>query len=158
MGRGTSVWCARGTWESYVLLPCFSPFPLPPFLTDSFPSHSQGKVFSASWCPDDPTTLAVAGSKANLQIWDTATNAGIRSTFGDRLKALGKDLNKGGQGVIGLAADEEDDEFEDEVCSSFFSLSPSHRVRTDCFALLAGLSDVFGRRVRGVFVVAFSLS
>jgi hypothetical protein len=46
----------------------------------------------------------------------------VRSTFGDRLKGLGKDLNKGGQGVIGLAADEEDDEFEDEVRSFLLSL------------------------------------
>ncbi|GAA6026925.1 hypothetical protein JCM8097_005967 [Rhodosporidiobolus ruineniae] len=73
-----------------------------------------GKVFSASFCPDDPTTLAVAGSKANLQIWDTATNPGVRSTFGDRLRALGKDLTKTGAGVVGLVDDEEDDEFDDE--------------------------------------------
>ncbi|GAA5833342.1 hypothetical protein JCM11251_005210 [Rhodosporidiobolus azoricus] len=73
-----------------------------------------GKVFSASFCPDDPTTLAVAGSKANLQIWDTATNPGVRATFGDRLKALGKDLSKTGAGIVGLAADEADDEFSDE--------------------------------------------
>ncbi|GAA5933117.1 hypothetical protein JCM1841_000822 [Sporobolomyces salmonicolor] len=68
-----------------------------------------GKVFSASFCPDDPTTLAVAGSKANLQIWDTSTNPGVRSVFGDRLKALGKDLSKTGAGVIGLADDEDED-------------------------------------------------
>ncbi|GAA6001008.1 hypothetical protein JCM10207_007372 [Rhodosporidiobolus poonsookiae] len=73
-----------------------------------------GKVFSASFCPDDPTTLAVAGSKANLQIWDTATNPGVRSTFGDRLKALGKDMSKTGAGIVGVADDEEDDEFSDE--------------------------------------------
>ncbi|GAA5970182.1 hypothetical protein JCM11641_000302 [Rhodosporidiobolus odoratus] len=73
-----------------------------------------GKVFSASFCPDDPTTLAVAGSKANMQIWDTATNPGVRATFGDRLKALGKDLNKTGGGIIGVAKDEEDDETDEE--------------------------------------------
>ncbi|BGP13993.1 hypothetical protein JCM10213_005579 [Rhodosporidiobolus nylandii] len=73
-----------------------------------------GKVFSASFCPDDPTTLAVAGSKANLQIWDTATNPGVRSTFGDRLKALGKDLSKTGAGVVGLANDDESDASDDE--------------------------------------------
>ncbi|GAA5888251.1 hypothetical protein JCM6882_000337 [Rhodosporidiobolus microsporus] len=73
-----------------------------------------GKVFSASFCPDDPTTLAVAGSKANLQIWDTATNPGVRSTFGDRLRALGKDMTKTGAGVVGIADDEEEDEFSDE--------------------------------------------
>ncbi|BGP30191.1 rRNA-processing protein [Rhodotorula toruloides] len=73
-----------------------------------------GKVFSASFCPDDPTTLAVAGSKANLQIWDTATNPGVRSVFGDRLRALGKDLSKTGAGVVGLADDDESDVSDDE--------------------------------------------
>ncbi len=72
-----------------------------------------GKVFSASFCPDDPTTLAVAGSKANLQIWDTATNAGVRSVFGDRLKALGKDLEKTGSGLISVANEDEDSAGED---------------------------------------------
>ncbi|GAA5829504.1 hypothetical protein JCM3770_002477, partial [Rhodotorula araucariae] len=73
-----------------------------------------GKVFSASFCPDDPTTLAVAGSKANLQIWDTATNPGIRAVFGDRLRALGKDLSKSGAGIVGVADDHEDEEDEDD--------------------------------------------
>ncbi|PLW35652.1 hypothetical protein PCASD_10241 [Puccinia coronata f. sp. avenae] len=45
-----------------------------------------GKVFSVSFCPDDPTTVAVAGSKGSLQIWDLATNAGVRSVFRDRFK------------------------------------------------------------------------
>ncbi|GAA5941813.1 WD40 repeat domain-containing protein [Sporobolomyces koalae] len=73
-----------------------------------------GKVFSASFCPDDPTTLAVAGSKANLQLWDTSTNPGVRTVFGDRLKALGKDLTKTGAGVVGLADEGDEDEYSDE--------------------------------------------
>ncbi|GAA6025700.1 hypothetical protein JCM11491_000338 [Sporobolomyces phaffii] len=73
-----------------------------------------GKVFSASFCPDDPTTLAVAGSKANLQLWDTSTNPGVRTVFGDRLKALGKDLTKTGAGVVGLADDEDGDDVSDD--------------------------------------------
>ncbi|GAA6026924.1 hypothetical protein JCM8097_005966 [Rhodosporidiobolus ruineniae] len=73
------------------------------------PESAEGNVFSASFCPDDPTTLAIAGSKANLQIWDTATNPGVRSTFGDRLCALGKDLSKTGTGVVGLVDDDEED-------------------------------------------------
>ncbi|ORY50201.1 WD40-repeat-containing domain protein [Leucosporidium creatinivorum] len=72
-----------------------------------------GKVFSASFCPDDATTLAVAGSKANLQIWDTATNPGVRTVFGDRLKALGKDLEKQGSGIVGLVDDDEESAEED---------------------------------------------
>ncbi|KAM0754017.1 WD40 repeat-like protein [Meredithblackwellia eburnea MCA 4105] len=73
-----------------------------------------GKVFSASFCPDDATTLAVAGSKANLQIWDLATNPGVRSVFGDRLKALGKDLTKQGSGLISVQDEDEDTEGEDD--------------------------------------------
>ncbi|KAM0792507.1 hypothetical protein ACM66B_005177 [Microbotryomycetes sp. NB124-2] len=67
-----------------------------------------GKVFSASFCPDDATTLAVAGSKANLQIWDTSTNPGVRTVFGDRLKAIGKSLDKTGSGIVALQDDNED--------------------------------------------------
>jgi periodic tryptophan protein 1 len=34
--------------------------------------------------------------------------------FGDRLKALGKDLSKTGAGVVGLADEGDEDEFSDE--------------------------------------------
>ncbi|KAK4053108.1 rRNA-processing protein [Microbotryomycetes sp. JL201] len=73
-----------------------------------------GKVFSASFCPDDATTLAVAGSKANLQIWDTSTNPGVRTVFGDRLKAIGKSLDKTGSGIVALQDDNEDVSDEDD--------------------------------------------
>ncbi|GJN88458.1 hypothetical protein Rhopal_001424-T1 [Rhodotorula paludigena] len=73
-----------------------------------------GKVFSASYCPDDPATLAVAGSKANLQIWDTSTNAGVRAAFGDQLRALGKEFNKSGGGIVGVVDDDEDEDFSGE--------------------------------------------
>lgn len=73
-------------------------------------------MFSASFCPDDATTLAVAGSKANLQIWDTISNAGVRQVFGDRLRALGKDVEAeaerrraGAGGVVRLANDDDED-------------------------------------------------
>lgn len=38
----------------------------------------------------------------------------MRSIFGDRLRALGKDLSKTGAGLIGLADDNEDDFSSDE--------------------------------------------
>lgn len=50
--------------------------------------YGVGKVFSTLFSPDDPTTLALAGSTAKLQVWDAFTNAGFRRTFGDRLRAL----------------------------------------------------------------------
>jgi periodic tryptophan protein 1 len=78
-------------------------------------ADTQGKVFTARWCPDaeSPLTLAAAGSKASLQIWDVASNPGARLAFGSRLKRHGRELGevKGSGGVVGIAddADEEED-------------------------------------------------
>lgn len=77
-----------------------------------------GKVFSVGFCPDDATTVAVAGSKASLQIWDLATNDGVRSIFGERLKQHAhidpqKRKTIGNGGVLGVVDDIETD---DEDC------------------------------------------
>ncbi|KAJ7018806.1 WD40-repeat-containing domain protein [Mycena alexandri] len=78
-----------------------------------------GKVFSTVFSPDDPLTLAAAGSKAKLQIWDVAANFGARKAFGAKLREAGRVLrereegdNKGG--VVGIVDDnEESDEGDD---------------------------------------------
>jgi len=78
---------------------------------------SQGEVFSAVWSPDDPLTLAAAGSKAKLQIWDVGANFGARKVFGTRLAKAGRALKeKKNGGVIGVVDDEddEDDDNDDE--------------------------------------------
>jgi periodic tryptophan protein 1 len=75
---------------------------------------TQGKVFSTVFSPDDPLTLAAAGSKAKLQIWDVAANFGARKAFGAKLREAGRVLrekeegkdNKGG--VVGMVSDDED--------------------------------------------------
>ncbi|KAA1066976.1 hypothetical protein PGT21_011029 [Puccinia graminis f. sp. tritici] len=75
-----------------------------------------GKVFSVGFCPDDPTTIAVAGSKASLQIWDLATNNGVRSVFRDRLKQFSSSLDFenrkpiGKDGVLSVVDDLESDD------------------------------------------------
>ncbi|PWN53313.1 WD40 repeat-like protein [Violaceomyces palustris] len=78
-----------------------------------------GKVFSVTFCPDEPLTLAAAGSKGKLQIWDTLSNVGVRKTFGDRIRKLNNsnvridgDEPARGDGVVGI--DDEDDEDNDE--------------------------------------------
>ncbi|KAJ7126746.1 WD40-repeat-containing domain protein [Mycena epipterygia] len=80
-----------------------------------------GKVFSTVFSPDDPLTLAAAGSKAKLQIWDVGANFGARKAFGAKLREAGRVLrekeegkdNKGG--VVGVVSDdEESDGGEDE--------------------------------------------
>ncbi|KAJ6461541.1 WD40-repeat-containing domain protein [Mycena vulgaris] len=74
-----------------------------------------GKVFSTVFSPDDSLTLAAAGSKAKLQIWDVGANFGAHKAFGARLREAGrvlreKDLegkdNKGG--VVGVVDDDEE--------------------------------------------------
>ncbi|KAI0749697.1 transducin family protein/WD-40 repeat family protein [Daedaleopsis nitida] len=68
-----------------------------------------GKVFSTSWSPDDALTLAAAGSKAKLQVWDIGANAGARKVLGPKLAEAGRVLKeKQSGGVIGVASDEED--------------------------------------------------
>ncbi|KZP00454.1 WD40 repeat-like protein [Calocera viscosa TUFC12733] len=72
-----------------------------------------GKVFSVTWSPNDPLTLAAAGSKAKLQIWEVGTNAGVRKAFGQKLRDAGKELKeKEGGGIVGVEDDAETDEDE----------------------------------------------
>lgn len=66
-------------------------------------------MFSVSWSPDDPLTLAAAGSKAKLQVWDTGANAGVRKVLGPKIKAVGREVKeKESGGVIGVVSDDED--------------------------------------------------
>jgi len=69
---------------------------------------SQGEGFSVVWSPDDPLTLAAAGSKAKLQIWDVGANFGARKVFGTRLAEAVRSLKEKKSG-----ADDEDDEGDD---------------------------------------------
>lgn len=70
-------------------------------------------MFSAVWSPDDPLTLAAAGSKAKLQIWDVGANFGARKVFGTRLAEAGRALKEKKSGGVISVADDEDDEGDD---------------------------------------------
>ncbi|KAJ1307800.1 hypothetical protein OPQ81_001883 [Rhizoctonia solani] len=73
-----------------------------------------GKVFTVAFSPDDPLTLAAAGSKAKLQVWDIGANAGVRKSFGSRLplRQGGWERTREGGGVVGVQS--EDEQSEDE--------------------------------------------
>jgi len=76
---------------------------------------NQGEIFSAVWSPDDPLTLAAAGSKAKMQIWDVGANFGARKVFGPRLAEAGRTLReKTAGGVIGIVDDAEDSDDGDD--------------------------------------------
>ncbi|KAI5122933.1 hypothetical protein M0805_007611 [Coniferiporia weirii] len=74
-----------------------------------------GKVFSATFSPDDPLTIAAAGSKAKLQIWDVGANVGARKAFSQKLKEAGREVKaRESGGVIGMASDAEDESGDEE--------------------------------------------
>lgn len=69
-----------------------------------------GKVFSAVFSPDDPLTIAAAGSKAKLQIWDVGANGGARKAFASKLAEAGKVIKeRESTGLIGVVSDDEED-------------------------------------------------
>jgi periodic tryptophan protein 1 len=72
-------------------------------------------VFSASFSPDDPLTLAAAGSAAKLQIWDVGASQHVRHVFGVKLREAGKvirERDNANGGVVGVVSDGEDSEEE----------------------------------------------
>ncbi|KAJ7623388.1 WD40-repeat-containing domain protein [Roridomyces roridus] len=76
-----------------------------------------GKVFSTTFSPDDPLTLAAAGSKAKLQIWDVGANFGARKAFGAKLREAGrvlKEREENAGGVVGVVSDDEESDGGDE--------------------------------------------
>lgn len=74
-------------------------------------------MFSVVFSPDDPLTLAAAGSKAKLQIWDVGANAGARKVFASKLAAAGREVKekeKASGGVISIVDDDEDESGDDD--------------------------------------------
>ncbi|PSN69779.1 periodic tryptophan protein-like protein [Corynespora cassiicola Philippines] len=75
-----------------------------------------GKVFSTTFAPDKEVgfRLAVAGSKGAVQIWDTSTNAAVRSAFANKVPQIKGD---GKERLVGLEesdTDSDSEEGEDE--------------------------------------------
>lgn len=62
--------------------------PVGPTLITSRSVPDTGRIFSTSFAPDKETAfrLAIAGSKGNVQIWDTSTNRAVRAAFGGKIK------------------------------------------------------------------------
>ncbi|KAL8830007.1 MAG: hypothetical protein Q9170_005930 [Blastenia crenularia] len=70
-----------------------------------------GKVFTTRFAPDSEVAfrLAVAGSKGSMQIWDTSTNAAIRSAFANRIGATEGEVK---ERLVGVEEDSSDSEDE----------------------------------------------
>ncbi|CAK7198638.1 rRNA-processing protein [Sporothrix eucalyptigena] len=76
-----------------------------------------GKVFSTQFAPDAEVAfrLAVAGSKGNLTVWDTSTNAAVRRAFASKVpNATDENVEERMIGVEDDGSEESSDEDEDE--------------------------------------------
>nr|CDI51241.1 related to WD repeat protein PWP1 [Melanopsichium pennsylvanicum 4] len=82
-----------------------------------------GKIFASKFSPNDPLTLAAAGSGGQLQVFNALSNAGVRKTFGDRLRKLQGELKvdidgteqSRGDGVVRIEDDDDDSDDGDIV-------------------------------------------
>ena len=75
----------------------------------------QGKVFATVFSPDDPLTLAAAGSKSKVQVWDIVSSQGAWRAFGKKFAEAGRELNRMERtsgGVVGVVSDDEESEDE----------------------------------------------
>lgn len=72
-----------------------------------------GRVFSATFAPDNDVSfrLCVAGSKGQVQVWDTSTNASVRKVFGGRAKLPEGEVK---ERIVGLSGGADDDESDSE--------------------------------------------
>jgi periodic tryptophan protein 1 len=72
-----------------------------------------GKVFATTFAPDSEVgfRLAVAGSKGDVQIWDTSTNAAVRRIFADRVAPVSGEIK---ERLIGIENDSSESEEGEE--------------------------------------------
>ena len=70
-----------------------------------------GKVFTTKFGPDPEVAfrLAVGGSKGNVQIWDTSTNAAVRNAFAHRVGPMTGEVKERLVGVDEDSTDSEDE-------------------------------------------------
>ncbi len=70
-----------------------------------------GKVFTTKFAPDSEVAfrLAVGGSKGNIQIWDTSTNAAVRNAFAHRVGPVSGEVKERLVGVDEDSSDSEDE-------------------------------------------------
>ncbi len=78
-------------------------------------SMEVGRIFTAQFAPDPEVAfrLSVAGSRGQLQVWDTSTNPSIRNAFGSRVKMPEASAKERLVGVTGNS-DSEDESNEEE--------------------------------------------
>jgi periodic tryptophan protein 1 len=84
----------------------------PSMVTSRNVKSDIGQVFSITFCPDSPFNLAMAGSAGKVNIWDIATNGGVRRAFEGRSTIVAS-ANTETEKVVALENDDEPESEED---------------------------------------------
>ena len=77
-----------------------------------------GKIFTAQFSPNDPLTLAAAGSAGQVHVFNALSNPAVRKSFGDRLKHVpgltldGTEPSRG-DGIVRVQDDDEESDDDD---------------------------------------------
>lgn len=86
----------------------------PSMVTSRNVKSDIGQVFSITFCPDAPFNLAMAGSAGKVNIWDIATNAGVRRAFEGR-STIVANTNARTEKVVAVPSDDEPESEEEEM-------------------------------------------
>ncbi|KAF9995894.1 hypothetical protein BGZ65_008494 [Modicella reniformis] len=84
----------------------------PSMVTSRNVKSDIGQVFSITFCPDAPFNLAMAGSAGKVNIWDIATNAGVRRAFEGR-STIVANTKAETEKVVAIASDDEPESEEE---------------------------------------------
>ncbi|KAG0367274.1 WD40-repeat-containing domain protein [Gamsiella multidivaricata] len=84
----------------------------PSMVTSRNVKSDIGQVFSVTFCPDAPFNLAMAGSAGKVNIWDIATNAGVRRAFEGR-STIVANRNAEKEKVVAMPSDDEPESEEE---------------------------------------------
>ncbi|KAF9421507.1 hypothetical protein BGZ76_003964 [Entomortierella beljakovae] len=84
----------------------------PSMITSRNVKNDIGQVFSITFCPDAPFNLAMAGSAGKVNIWDIATNAGVRRAFEGR-SVIVANTKADKEKVVAMESDDEPESEEE---------------------------------------------
>ncbi|PWN20803.1 WD40 repeat-like protein [Microstroma glucosiphilum] len=80
-----------------------------------------GKIFTASFSPDEPLTIAAGGSGGEVKVWDALAAKGVAGVFGARIREWAKRtgekeraIREGEDRLVEVEPDEDDDDEDDE--------------------------------------------
>lgn len=97
-----------------------------------------GKIFTASFSPDEPLTIAAGGSGGEVKVWDALAARGVAGVFGARIREWAKRngekeraIREGEDRLVEVEPDEDDDDEDDEDEDGAVAAAPTGTAAKD---------------------------